>query len=179
MARFTRERQGPSASEIFARRLRETRLARGLSQAELARQMQERGVAMSKVAVLRIERGERGLSLDEALAFARVLGASPAHLLSPPDGEHVWLIETEGLTGGELRNWLLFGDPFLVSEEGQRVRARYKAIFAIEGLAQAIVDAKRGDDRAGVEAAFRQLVEVTQTHRDELEAIDQGEEEEQ
>jgi len=176
MPRFSRKREGPSASEIFARRLRETRLARGLSQAELAQALQETGSPMSKAAVLRIERGERGISLDEALAFARVLAASPAHLLSPSEGEHVWLIDTEGLTGGELRNWLLFGDPFLVSEEGQRVRARYKTIFAIEALAQAIVDAKRGDDRAGVEAAFRQLVEVTQAHRDELEAIDQGEE---
>ena len=176
MARFSKKRKGLTASGTFARRLRETRLARGLSQADLAQRMQENGVPMSKVAVLRIERSERGISLDEALAFARVLGASPAHLFSPPEGEHVWLTEGEGLTGAELRNWLLFGDPFLVSDEGQRVRARMKAIFAIEGLAQAIVDAKRGDDRAGVEAAFHQLVEVIGTHRDELEAVDKGRE---
>ncbi len=111
--------------------------------------MREAGLSMSKVAVLRIESGERGISLDEALGFASVLDAAPAHLLSPPDGEYVWPTDRQGHTGAEFRNWLLFGDPLLVREEGQRVRARMHAIFEVERLAQAMVDARRGDDSAG------------------------------
>jgi transcriptional regulator with XRE-family HTH domain len=167
---------GLRPSAVFATRLRETRVAHGLSQAELARQMRERGQPMSKAAVLRIESGERGLSLDEALAFAWVLNAAPAHLLSPPEGEYVMLTADGGVDGSGLRNWLLFGDPLLLSTEGKRVKTRMNAVFTIEALAQAIVDAKRGGDRAGVDAAALRLRDVIATHQDELEAIEREEE---
>jgi transcriptional regulator with XRE-family HTH domain len=167
--------KGLRPSAVFAARLRKIRDDRGLSQAELARQMTEQGRPMSKAAVLRIENGERGLSLDEALAFATVLSAVPAHLLSPPDGEHVWLTESLGLTGAELRNWLLFGDPLLVSTEGKRVRVRMNTIFMVEKLAQAIVDAKRGGDEAGSKATVLQLHKVIGFHKEELEAIEREE----
>lgn len=130
---------------------------------------------MSKIAVLRIERGERGISLDEALAFAFVLGAAPANMLSPEDGAYVWPTNRMGLSGAELRNWLLFGDPLLVSEEGQRVRARLKTMFALERLAQAMVDARRGGDSAGVNAAAVQLTDIVLKHQAEIEAIEGGE----
>ena len=41
----------------------------------------------------------------------------------------------------------------LLSLEGQRVRARLDLVFAIEGYARALVDAKRGGDEAGQRAA--------------------------
>jgi hypothetical protein len=130
---------------------------------------------MSKAAVLRIESGDRGLSLDEALAFAWVLNAAPAHLLSPPEGEGVMLTADAGLDGSGLRNWLLFGDPLLISTEGKRVRKRMDAIFTIEALAQAIVDAKRGGDEAGSKATVLQLHKVIGSHKEELEAIEREE----
>ena len=79
------------------------------------------------------------------------------------------------MSGAEFRNWLLFGDPLLVSEEGQRVRARFKAIFAIERLAQAMVDARRGDDSAGVNAAAKELTDIILKHQAEIAAIEGGE----
>jgi transcriptional regulator with XRE-family HTH domain len=167
--------KGLRPSAVFATRLRETRLARGFSQAELARRMREHGQQMSKAAVLRIESGDRGLSLDEALAFAWVLNAVPAHLLSPPEGEGVMLTADAGLDGSGLRNWLLFGDPLLISTEGKRVRTRMTAIFAIEALARAIVDARQGGDRAGVNAASLRLRDVIETHQDELKVIEREE----
>ena len=78
------------------------------------------------------------------------------------------------MSGAEFRNWLLFGDPLLVSVEGQRVRARYTAIFAIERLAQAIVDARRGADTAGVERAAQELTDIVLKHQKEIEAIEGG-----
>jgi transcriptional regulator with XRE-family HTH domain len=74
-------------SEVFAVRLRETRKARNLSQTELARRMTNAGRPMSKEALLRIENGTRGLSLDEAIALIAVLFAVPPHLLTPPGDE--------------------------------------------------------------------------------------------
>ena len=94
MAGKRRRLEGLRPSEIFARRLREVRTARGESQETLAQTMTERGACpLSKAALLRIEKGKgfdeggRGLSLDEAIALAAVLNAAPAHLLTPPEGE--------------------------------------------------------------------------------------------
>src|SRR5688500_4231713 len=96
-------------SEIFAARLRETRKARDLTQTELAQLMTDAGLPLSKPALLRIENGERGLSLDEAIALSAVLYAVPAHLLTPPDDGIVALTDKLGVDGEGLRAWLLHG----------------------------------------------------------------------
>lgn len=111
------------------------------------------------------------MGLDEALALAYVLNVAPATMLSPPEGEHVWLTGTRAVEGWELRNWLLFGDPTLWTPEGQRVRARMDLVFTIEGFAQAIVDAKRGGDTAGSQAAAEALRDAINDHRQKIEAI--------
>jgi transcriptional regulator with XRE-family HTH domain len=59
--------------ELFGRRLREEREQRGWTQAELA---ERSGTGLHPTAVTRIERSERGVSLNEALAFAAALGVS-------------------------------------------------------------------------------------------------------
>jgi transcriptional regulator with XRE-family HTH domain len=63
--------------ELFGRRLREEREQRGWTQAELAGRS---GTGLHPTAVTRIERGERGVSLNEALAFAAALGVSLGEL---------------------------------------------------------------------------------------------------
>jgi transcriptional regulator with XRE-family HTH domain len=158
-------------SDVFGTRLREIRRDRDLTQQELAEALEVAGRPMNKAAIVRIERGERGVSLDEALALAYVLNVAPATMLSPPEGEHVWLTGTFAVEGWELRNWLLFGDPTLWTSEGQRVRARMDLVFTIEGFAQAIVDAKRGGDTAGSQAAALALRDAINDHQQKLEAI--------
>ena len=100
----------PRPSEVFGARLREIRTSRGLTQEALAEIVTAQGRPMNKAAVLRIERGERGLALDEALALAWALQVAPAHLLSPRDDSMVWITNNIGVDGAGMRNWLLFGD---------------------------------------------------------------------
>jgi transcriptional regulator with XRE-family HTH domain len=156
-------------SQVFAKRLQETRKDRGFSQTALAQRLTEAGQPMSKAALLRIESGERGLLLDEALALAQVLHVAPAHLLSPEDDEQIALTPSFSVDGAGLRNWLLFGAPMLaMTEEGQRASARIKLAFNIEDYARAIVDARDGRDKAGLESATRALEAVILEHQKEI-----------
>src|SRR5215217_3374746 len=117
---------GPT--EVFAARLREMRDARGLTQAELAQQMTEAGRPLSRGALLRLESGERGLLLDEAIALTRLLHAVPAQLLTAPEGALTALTGKEAVDGDGMRNWLVYGEPILqlqiaIDEEGTEPRA--------------------------------------------------------
>lgn len=55
-------------------RIRELRMARGLSQSDLASELSADGFQFRQQTVLKIEKGLRPLKLDEALAIAGVLG---------------------------------------------------------------------------------------------------------
>ncbi len=145
-----------SPSQWFGRRLAEIRKRRRLTQAELG------DVAgMTRAAVLGVENGTRGLSLDEAVALAYSLRVAPAHLMSPPAGEHVWLTESVGVTGSELRVFLDFGDPLALLEGGEtQTRLRKKSVDKITVYARALIDATDGDDVAGYEAAKAGLVKA-------------------
>jgi transcriptional regulator with XRE-family HTH domain len=77
-------------SQIFARRIREEREQRGWSQAELSRRVTALGHPLDKDAMSKIERGERKVSLDDAVALAAALGVPlPALLFEPLSGEDV------------------------------------------------------------------------------------------
>jgi transcriptional regulator with XRE-family HTH domain len=145
-------------SEVFAARLRETRKARGFSQTELARRMTDWGRPMSKEALLRIENGTRGISLDEALALAAALFAVPPHLLTPPGDEFVWLTDKMGVDGEGMRAWLRYGDAFIAdSGDLPDELIADRALAKVSVHAQAFVDAMRGDDKAGKLEAFHAL----------------------
>ena len=62
-------------------RLRSTRAAAGLSQAELSAR-----VRLSRATVANIELGNQRVTLDKFVALATALGASPSSLLPPADG---------------------------------------------------------------------------------------------
>lgn len=64
----------------LGRRVRELRVANGLSQAELANRMQAAGVALHASALTRIETGSRVLKASEAFVLADVLGQSVTDL---------------------------------------------------------------------------------------------------
>lgn len=145
-------------SEVFAARLRETRKARGLKQSDVAQRMTEHGRPMNKAAVLRIERGERGLGLDEAIALAATLSAVPAQLLTPREGERVGLTDKLGVDGLGMRGWLRFGDSaFATAGDLEPERVADLTMQAVFGHARALVDAHRAEDKAGIQEAFRAL----------------------
>lgn len=68
---------------VFARRLRLERSAVGITQAELARRISERiGTTVDGSAITRIEKQERSVKLEEAVAAAQVLRVPLASLVS-------------------------------------------------------------------------------------------------
>jgi transcriptional regulator with XRE-family HTH domain len=157
--------------EVFARRLRELRKRRGLTQAQLAEGMTAAGRPLSKAAVLRIEAGTRDISLDEAIAFASVLSAAPAHLLAPAEGEAVALTDRMAVDRGALRDFLLLGNPLFAFaqsafEEGTLFEGDRDEILGeqmrqtMTPLALALADAYLGKDPDGVRAAARAIVET-------------------
>jgi transcriptional regulator with XRE-family HTH domain len=168
------------ASDVFLMRLRETRKARGLSQAELAALMTKAGRPMSRAALLRIENGERGISLDEALAFAAVLHVAPAHLLSPRGDGMVWPTSKVGFDGEGLRAWLLHGDKFIATasdyHRGEHAKTLERVVLT---HAKALMDAQNGDDKAGVRAELAALGAAAGNYRAALETrgFELGEEE--
>lgn len=158
--------EGQRPSQVFAGRLRETRKARGLTQTELAQRMTDAGRPMSKAALLRIENGTRGISLDEALALIAILWAVPPHLLTPPDGELVCLTDEIGVDGGGLRGWLRYGHTFATSSgdlPDELVTDRVLETIAIHAVA--FVDAMRGKDKAGQLEALRAIDETVADDR--------------
>lgn len=71
---------------ICGGRIRTLRLAKRLSQAQLAARMQVRGVTLEQDGVSRVESGERLVTDYELRAFARVLGVGVEELFEPEDG---------------------------------------------------------------------------------------------
>lgn len=73
----------PTPSEIFTRRLRDLRRAAGISQSELADLVsQELSYVIYTSGMTRLERGERAVRLDEAVAIAAALGVPLGELLT-------------------------------------------------------------------------------------------------
>lgn len=72
-----------TTGEVFAERLRETRRTARLSQAELASRISAlTGTPLPATAITKIEKGERAVRLDEAVAAARALEVPLSALVS-------------------------------------------------------------------------------------------------
>jgi transcriptional regulator with XRE-family HTH domain len=163
-------------SKVFVQRLRENRVAHRVTQKQLAERMTKGGRPMSRAALLQLEKGERGLSLDEAVGLAMCLFASPAQLLTPPEGTQLALTDKWPTDGAGLRAWLITGDPGLAwpttPKEADRdaldeILKRQLAVYA-----QLLVDAIRGKDEAGRNDAYKEIVNAIERHREALEAIE-------
>ena len=90
-------------NEVFRRRLREVREARGVSQYDLVRELRALGYPMRQPAITRIERGQRKVSLDEAVAIAAALNVLPERLYRTPlDWDDYMVAQAEMGPGEEL-----------------------------------------------------------------------------
>jgi transcriptional regulator with XRE-family HTH domain len=150
-------------SEVFARRLRETRKARGLTQTQLAAELTNAGVPISKTALLGIETLKRRVTLDEALAIAAGLNAVPAHMLSPPEGAFLQVDDRFAIPARGVREFLQFGLPWNVDDTPDELLPDDEEAFRLRlgQLAQALVDAERTDnDDAAREIRERMASEV-------------------
>jgi transcriptional regulator with XRE-family HTH domain len=180
------------ASQVFGERLKATRQRRRWTQQELAERMTDAGVPMSKTTLVRIEqgKGERGLSLDEALAFAVVIGASPTHLLTPAADETIALTDKhQVLDALAIRDWLRTGvqsrsttrnddgrlvgeDNFVAGRSTAVMRERFERQIA--ELSEAMLDAYRGEDKAGTQDAVRSIFDAVDAYRADEKAGNHG-----
>jgi transcriptional regulator with XRE-family HTH domain len=71
-----------SEAEIFGKRLREFRTMRGMSQAELANTVEDRGGRLTPNYVSDLERGLKAPTLTMILKLSRALDVSVAQLLA-------------------------------------------------------------------------------------------------
>lgn len=86
----------------LGRRLKEVRDRRGLSQARLAEVVEQAtGLKLDPTAITRIERGDRAVRLNEAVALSVVLGLSLDELIAPHPGNLDDQVERAGV---DLRN---------------------------------------------------------------------------
>lgn len=164
------DQSGKSPSAVFAARLKEIRDVRPrMSQAALAKRLTDAGRPIQKAAINHIENCKRGLLLDEAIAIAAELHAVPAHMLTPNDGEMVALTGTKAVDGEGMVQWLRYGDAFvahggdlpdvLIADRAREGFAR-EAVRAIGSHAQALVDARRGNNEAGANEAVEAILNV-------------------
>jgi transcriptional regulator with XRE-family HTH domain len=72
----------PRLEDEFRRQVRAVRKAKGLTQAQLGERAEAFGFRADQTIIARIERGERGLGLDEAAALALALGMSLVDLIA-------------------------------------------------------------------------------------------------
>jgi transcriptional regulator with XRE-family HTH domain len=157
-------------SEVVAERLREKRKARGLSQEQLAEMLTRAGTPMSKWALLAIEKGKRGLSLDEALAIATVLNAVPEQMLTPPEGVFVRLTDKVGADGSSIREFMRYGIPWSIEPAREDVldAARERHHERLTQLALAVTDATLSRDQAGTLDALGAITNEVLRHEREL-----------
>jgi transcriptional regulator with XRE-family HTH domain len=70
-------------SDVFRRRLREVRKARGLTREELAERLREIDYVLEPLTLYRLEAGRKRVALDDVVALAYALSVSPLFLLLP------------------------------------------------------------------------------------------------
>jgi transcriptional regulator with XRE-family HTH domain len=97
-----------SPGRVLSRQLKRLRKdAGGMSQQALADRVQELGGGLERVAIAKIENGQRGVSLDEALVLVAALGLDPNYALLPIDADTRVALGTElAPTTEEVRAWL-------------------------------------------------------------------------
>lgn len=98
MARAPKQRP---LTRLVGENLAHWRKQRGLSLAELSARMDDVGLPLNLNGLNKIERGNRGVDLDELVALARALGVPPLQLIFPIGREQM----TEVLPGTAIPTW--------------------------------------------------------------------------
>lgn len=102
----------PSASQVLSKQLPEIRQRLGLSAQAFAERAREAGLKFDRGTVSKIENGQRGISLDEALAIAAALDVAPVHLFLPrEDDAKVQVAPNVTVEAEQARLWFRGGRP--------------------------------------------------------------------
>lgn len=94
-------------SQVFVRRLREYRKARGYTQEVLASRVTRSEHPISPDALSAIERNAKGLLVDDAFALIEALDTAPLYLFTPPAGKDLRLGGSVRVPAEHVREWLV------------------------------------------------------------------------
>lgn len=175
-------RKAERPSDLFVGRLRDLREARGWAQRDFADELAHLGEPTDRAIVARVETGQRGISLDEAILFAAVLGTSLANMIAPSDIARPESPETIQIAGKltaparAVRLWLLGQQPLRPEDVGAWLKAMPDAelkaattfpVLALAAMVQRFIEVVGVDD---LDQA-RELVTNTRTVLDQIERI--------
>ena len=119
------EALGPTGARVAAR-LKQVRLERGLTLAELAAKLEGLGRPLLLSALSKIEQCQRRVDADDLVALARALDVSPTLLLLPPDTSAdtlVQLTESDSVNASQAWQWMTLQIP--VHSGIQQARSSY------------------------------------------------------
>lgn len=128
-------------SKTVGEQVRRHRERKGWTQARLSDELAALGEPMDRVVLTRIEKGTRGVTVDEVLLLALALGVSPAHLMMPRATAPVKLAaEFPAVAGWEALMWLRGASPLLQAdgavEDEEQLRFFYESCPDYESAAQ-------------------------------------------
>ena len=97
--------KGRPVGEVLARRVEQVRKARGLSQRDVAERLADLGVTMHQTAIAKIEKGDRRVTIEDALLLAFVLDVAPVNLFLPLADNIPMALGNVTVQSGEMRAW--------------------------------------------------------------------------
>jgi transcriptional regulator with XRE-family HTH domain len=146
---------------IFCERLREARIDRDWSQFDLSELCRKAGVRLNRVAITKLEAGERRPRLNEVIGLAAVLGISPVQLFTPKEAGRMAVTPKSLVEGSAVRNWCYMREP--LDPDDERFYFAHISDDEWEGLAvRAGVERAigRGGDPDDYERTIRELLAV-------------------
>lgn len=130
-------------TEVFSDQLRRIRERHGISVRDLSGRLEELGVTMDPSAITRIEKGRRGVSLDDALALAAGLNVAPLQLLVPLGEEATMAVVPEIEIHPDLaRRWIAGDSPLTNSDRYSLRREEWYERSAVLRLFDAVTAAQ-------------------------------------
>jgi transcriptional regulator with XRE-family HTH domain len=139
--------------------MREVRERRRWSQQDLAEKLASFGWAIDRTILAKMEAGQRGVSLDDAVAISAALGPALVTMLTPlisTGDEVVHLAPDVEVTPTQARHWMSGRGPLWVEDrrtyyadapDEQLLQMGETSLAVMLGLLQQIIDAVIDDDR--------------------------------
>ena len=163
--------ESPTPGEVFPHRVTQHRELRRWSKQDLTESLERIGHPLDRMAVTRLEQGNRRASVDDFLCFAAALEVPPWYLLLPDDPDAPMRVGNTVATAGAVGAWLAGDSPLPGGDPahwqwGMGSHGRYPEAQVLRQLVKAAEQAETDADRLAVVQAG---IKVLQGHAAVLE----------